>query len=1325
MEVITKMVEKMVEPIIGRLYTSIGRQFGYLFHCKQNIQDYADEVDKLRRVKGRVDTKVKEALNNAQVIEDDVSQWQTKMQSSLPTMVDDMNRLLQGKENLRCLDVCLRYRLGKEGKKKKTDVTKLIEEGNFDSFAHQPPLTGIWRSNSMKYESFESRERVFKQIMEALKDDSNYKIGIHGMPGVGKTRMMKEVAEQAQKCKLFDEIAQVVVTQNPNLKEIQQKLAEGLNCNLEEETEDARKGRLYLRLKNGKKILVMVDDVWNDKIKLEGIGIPATDDHFTGCKILLTSRSRDVCKEMGVQEKGNFQIGVLSDVEAWSLFKKKVGDSFETHEMQSVAEEVCRECACLPLAILAVGGALQNKSKQKWKDALKQLRNCRADNIGGLQGKLYSRIELSYDYLESIDAKSIFLLCCLFGEDAEIFIDDLVMYGVGLRLLQGVDTMEEARNRTHAIVDTLKISSLLLEGKSENYVKMHDVIRDVAISIASKGEDGMFIVKAGVEKWPEDDEYKRCRAISLRLSKDCVLPDNSEYPQLRTLMLEGCYRSPTIPSNFFKGMEKLEVLHLRDMGNLTVPSSLQNLRMLRLYRCKLVNLAFLKELRKLEILSIQYPSLEEWTLDIGQLTSLRSLDVRGFSNLQILPGFISSLSQLEEFHIRDFDQWEIEGNASLVELNSLTRLISLQVQVPNVKLLPINELLSKSLIRFQISIGQGLHFYGFDGSSTATRILKLKGIPLKRELHILMEKAEVLHLEELEILKNVSQDTDGEGFLDLKYLRVWDCKGIEHLFGRPNWNSQTIGSRVSCSFSKLSILRVFECPSRYLFSAAAARGLLQLQELTISYCENLEEIVGDDNEIMDNVVTFHQLKKMRLEDLPKLRSFNANTKKTSAEECNVSGLAQLFNDKVQFPCLEKLVIERMNEYRCLKLLNVASTESLTSFQNLKELRVKECDSLEEVFKVKGSKGAEETGASHKALGKEVENNLVFPQLNEVVFNNLPSLTSFCGRNCISELPSVIKITVERCPKLEMFPCRYLNSTEPLPNEMVEFPILDRLILSDESIFEGTCHVLPFCKVPKSLEVNNCRNLVNVYTLLQRFETTQLRLVYLPKLERNWIMEPQGHLVFHNLTKLTVEQLELKYLFSLSIAKSLTQLRDLRIKYCGVMEEILKNEEQDATDEIVFSQLQRLIVKNCIGLKYLFSLSIAKSLTQLRDLTIENCGVMEEILKNEGGGGGENATDEIEFSQLGHLILSYLPNLTCFCQANNAFKFPSLTRVDITRCPELKTFTSGYLSTPDIEVFKDQWKLSRVNDLNNHVQQFWEGKVTKGVAVEDNNDAETS
>ncbi|XP_059658934.1 probable disease resistance protein At4g27220 [Cornus florida] len=1415
------IVVTMLEPIRDSLYKIIRRQFGYLFHYKENIKDFEDEVNKLRDAMTSVQTRVDAALNNAEVVEDNVSRWLTEVQSSLPTMEEVSNRLQQGTENLKCIDVCSRYRNGKEGKKKKNIVTKLIEAGNFDSVGHRPPLTGIWhKTYSLNYENFQSREFVFEKIMKALEDHRNYKIGIHGIPGVGKTRMMKEVALQAEKDQLFDEIAEIVFTQNPNLKEIQQKLAEGLNLTLDKESEEARKGLLLNRLKGGKKILVMIDDIWNDKIELEDIGFPATNDHVKGCKILFTSRRQDVCKEMGVLENENFEIGLLSEDESWSLFEKKVGDSIEPYEMRLVAEAVCKECACLPLAILAIGGALRNKSKHIWENALEHLRNSTGENIEGMSAKLYSRIELSYNYLELVDAKSIFLLCCLFGEDAEISIDDLVSYGLGMRLLRCKDTMKTARNRVHTIVDTLKRYSLLLEGRNENFVKMHDVIRDVAISISSK-EGVMYLVKVGVEKWPEEDEGKSCRGISLRFDKNFVLPSDSECPELRTLMLECIGGSSEVPSSFLEGMEKLEVLHLRGMCISTVPSSLQNLRMFRLYKCKLVNLAFLKELQKLEILSIQYASLEEWTLDIGNMSSLHSLDVRGSHKLKILPGVISSLSQLEEFHITGFDQWEIKGNASLVELNSLTRLISLQVEVPNVKLLPISELLSKSLIRFQISIGQEFRqsYYYFSNSFDSSiinstellsRILKLVGIPLKRELHILMEKAEVLRLKKLEILKNVSQDRDGEGFLDLKYLGVEDCKGIEHLFGRPNLNSRTIGSRVPCSFSKLSILEVRMCRSRYLFSAAAARGFLQLQELSIFNCENLEEIVGDDNEIMDTV-TFHQLKKMELSFLPKLRSFNANTK-TPAEECNVSGLAQLFNDKVRFPALEELKINNLKsltaiwdnqlflgsqaedsflqlrliqvymceklvnvippnvlpllqkleslrvnlfdsivsgvevvaieeggdeivmfpqlktmelsslpnfssfccfrnekesilkenipqrealfnhkvKFPCLeelvivgmnKLLNVASTEPLTSFQNLKVLRVEHCDSLQEVFKVEGSKGAEETGASYKGMGKEVENNLVFPQLNEVVFERLPSLTSFCGRNCISEFPSVIKITVERCPKLEMFPCRYLKNIEPLPNlnivelntvdaplqslpnEVVEFPILDTLILSDECICEGTCHVLPFCKVIRSLEVSYCKNLVNASTqLLQRFENIQM--------------------------------LTLESCYSLEVIFNLEGLP-------------------------VFHSLTSLIVKRCKRLMYLFSLSIARSLTQLRNLSILNCDVMEEILKNEGG--GEDATDEIVFSQLGYLELSFLPNLTCFCQANNAFKFPSLTCVDINNCPELKTFTSGYLSPPDVKVWIDR-KPNHISELNNYLQQSRKGK---GVAAKDNNDEETS
>jgi hypothetical protein len=76
-------------------------------------------------------------------------------------------------------------------------------------------------------------------------------------------------------------------------------------------------------LKQEKKILIIIDDIWK-KLDLEALGISFEDDQ-KGCKILLTSRSRDVLgRDMDAQEI--FPVGVLLDNEATYLFRKIVGD---------------------------------------------------------------------------------------------------------------------------------------------------------------------------------------------------------------------------------------------------------------------------------------------------------------------------------------------------------------------------------------------------------------------------------------------------------------------------------------------------------------------------------------------------------------------------------------------------------------------------------------------------------------------------------------------------------------------------------------------------------------------------------------------------------------------------------------------------------------------------------------------------------------------------------------------------------------------------------------------------------------------------------------
>ncbi|XP_052177638.1 disease resistance protein At4g27190-like [Diospyros lotus] len=219
-----------------------------------------------------------------------------------------------------------------------------------------------------------------------------------------------------------------------------------------------RADELRKALLNGKrKILVILDDLWQ-MLDLKIIGILISGLADKGCKILLTSRREEVFKQMEVCLY--FPIGYLKEQEAWKLFTKVTGGV-------GVDELLARN----------------DEEEVEWRNALFQLKNFPLKYIEEIDPVGYTPLKWSYDFLKDEDAKSCFLLCCLFPKDAEISIDDLVKYSFALGFLRRVDTLKDERIKVQAMVNKLKRSCLLLNGKNENYVKMHDVIRDLAISV--------------------------------------------------------------------------------------------------------------------------------------------------------------------------------------------------------------------------------------------------------------------------------------------------------------------------------------------------------------------------------------------------------------------------------------------------------------------------------------------------------------------------------------------------------------------------------------------------------------------------------------------------------------------------------------------------------------------------------------------------------------------------------------------------------------------------------------------------------------------------
>ncbi|KAJ6301344.1 hypothetical protein OIU77_015617 [Salix suchowensis] len=297
------------------------------------------------------------ATKNAEEIEIDVNKWLEDAKNEM----EGVNRLEKEKgKNGKCFTWCPKwirqFKLSKVLEKKTETFKKLEEESKkFQKVAHKVPLQDIEFLPSKEFTTSESSIVAFEQIMKALKDDNVNMIGLYGMGGVGKTTLVKEVGRRAKETQQFDEVLLAIVSQNPNVIDIQDRMAESLGLHFDEKTTEGRANRLWQRLKIEKKLLVILDDVWK-VVNLKEIGIPVGDAH-RGCKVLLTTRRRGICSDMECQQQ--VFLHILSENEAWALFKINAGLRDEDFNLNTVAKKVARECQGLPIALVTVGRALR------------------------------------------------------------------------------------------------------------------------------------------------------------------------------------------------------------------------------------------------------------------------------------------------------------------------------------------------------------------------------------------------------------------------------------------------------------------------------------------------------------------------------------------------------------------------------------------------------------------------------------------------------------------------------------------------------------------------------------------------------------------------------------------------------------------------------------------------------------------------------------------------------------------------------------------------------------------------------------------------------
>lgn len=945
------------------------RECSYLLYYKRNFTTLEDEFKELGIQQEQMIIRILRDRDDAKIIQKHVVIWQNEV-DDLNRQIEDFKKRYQDRPYwFKCFrsrsfpNLYSRFQLGREAVKKTVTVTALTkrtkeylsgEISNHPSFGYSP-------KSSTDYMDFRSRKNAYSKMLEALKNEDGPTIlGIYGMPGVGKTRMMEEASKQSMGEGVFHKVARADVSQVVDVQKLQGQLARDINLHFPPEADEKQRASLLeIRFREGTKFLVIFDDVWG-KVPLNEIGIPFGDVSINGCKILLTSRTQDACDNNKCKDV--IKIGILEKGEAWELFKKNVDAStLDSLSDKNLVMDVCEQCGGLPLVIVALGNALQNKPEVSWRDALAQLKNSDLENIGGIDPKMCAGLKLSFKHLPK-DSKSCLLLSSLFVEDAEIQFEELFKLVKGSGLLKDYDTIEDARIRVGSMVANLKSSSLLLGGQDDT-VKLHDIVRDVARSIAATDQEYAFLSKSCGSQWPDADDCSGRKLIDLRFKSSLVdFPEDMVFPDLRILRLECGNPLQHPPDKFFTGFPNLRVLLLYNVSFSPQRSSipdLANLRMLTISNCELSELSLIVLLKKLEILSLHLYVLPDQPLDLGGLKRLRMLHLKHCIDIAMLPHALSSLSSLEELHIPDgfriWDEAAREFSPISPELSILTRLTNLAIHLDDAMSCP-DENICKNLLRFKISVGQAYRSWEH---SSATRSLKFFHGNLEGGVKTLVERAEEVFLLEVTGLQNFFTITDREAFVDLTRLIIKECNDAEHLARIPDKQVH----QPLRSFSKLSVLEIKDSGFKYLFCTSFARCLVQLQKLFIYDCEEMEEIVRNESheDIEENIV-FPNLTSMKLYSLPELKSFYRGN--------GISVQQSLFSEMVAFPALKKLKISGLDKvqhlfngkvvFPTLEILDIYSLETVTqiwekqyhiddSFCELKMLKVKECPKLETVI----------------------------------------------------------------------------------------------------------------------------------------------------------------------------------------------------------------------------------------------------------------------------------------------------------------------------------------------------------------------------------------
>ncbi|MED6112190.1 hypothetical protein PIB30_059420 [Stylosanthes scabra] len=1027
------------------------KKLGYVWDYEKRFEDVSKVVKDLKNDRDAVRDKAEEDEGRyGRAIYDNIVEWLARVDeivAEYEKFKEDHEKNAGYALDFSFQNLDIRYKRSERAEDIKERVNELQNEKHDTISRWQgPPSSMGFALPTVEYEELDSRKQKMEDIKKALEDSNATMIGVHGLPGMGKTTLVIETINrvQNQEPMLFDLVIMANVTKTPDIRKIQGQIADMLGMTLQEESEYARAIRIREKLKKGKNTLVILDDMYA-KVDLDVLGIPsqsgddkknlihkpgikssdlsgaaqtmtetkdiiagagqnltrqideekiedasigsskvvkAAQENQKGCKVLLISEAKRVLSQMDVKPNLMISVDTINLDDAKKLFTKKVG----------IADDKNSDLESLAIEIAKKCHGLPMSIVTTAKALKNQGRPVWEGTLKTLERKKLTgtpeySTKLSYQLLEKEELKLMFLLCACMGQDA--FVSDLVRLCIGFGFLEGVYTAREARDQVQMLLMHLKESGLLSDSYSNDRFTMQNLIRNAALLIAS--ENNLFVLaKRKLDEWPDDDKLRRYIAIFLH---HCDVnteefPQSLNCPKLKVFHFHNNHQHFKMPKDFFQKMKELRVLVLIGIDLSELSSSM----------------ACLKKLRKLCL--EQCINLDkDICIIIGKLMkNLRILSFSG-SDIESLPNELKHLSKLQILDLSNCSKLKSIPPSLISTLTSLEELYMRNTSVEwsidnrqksenkNASLSELGHLNQITNVDLQIpSVAHLPENLFFDKMYSYKIVIGSSSTHLEPDFKI-PEKYQLVRYLAIQD-KDVAFDIHSQKGIKMLFERV------ENLFLEELNGVQDI------------------------FYALNLKGFPCLKTLSIVSTSSIRYLINP-RQRKHHEKAFPKLETLHLYKLNNMEQLCSRVSLSSSSFCKL-----------------KVVKIKL----CGLLKNVFLTSTVKLLVALETIQVSECDSLKEIV---FAEEAQDTADESKRP--------VFQQLRTLTLKSLPAFHGFC---CISST----------------------EHQKILFDEQVEFSKLERLELSCIQIHRIWSGQNPPFKKLVHLEVNGCGNLKSLLTL---------------------------------------------------------------------------------------------------------------------------------------------------------------------------------------------------------------------------------------------------